>query len=377
MNIIYIGANGFPFGMATIQRQLLIAKGFVLQENSCLVLTKFGLLDKQKKLKRKGETEGVRYLCASPVSYRPSNFIFRTLNKTFGSILETFYIIKNRKRNTKNILFSVRTSFISTVYYRLLSFLLGYKYVADINEAFGDNIDASLNDKLFDRYNKHLYDGVLLISDKLMDNYDNNIPKLKIPVICDISKLDEIKKIKLDGFNLLYCASASYLETLEFVIEVFEKTVLDTNLILIVSGSESQMKQVKQLINNSKKNNNIVLKSRIEYSELIGLYKGADLLLIPLPEIEQHKARFPHKIAEYTACKTPFVSNKWGEVINYFDNVNCFLANNYTIDNYVNILNGVVSTPNQKIADKAYEISKSHFDYKVLSSKINTFLKEI
>jgi len=377
MNIIYIGANGFPFGMATIQRQLLIAKGFVLQKNSCLVLTKFGLLDKQKKLKRKGETEGVRYLCASPVSYRPSNFIFRTLNKTFGSILETFYIIKNRKRNTKNILFSVRTSFISTVYYRLLSFLLGYKYVADINEALGDNIDASLNDKLFDKYNKHLYDGVLLISDKLMNNYDNNIPKLKIPVICDISKLDEIKKITLSNFNLLYCASASYLETLKFVIEVFEKTILNTNLILIVSGSENQMKQVKQLIKKSTKNNSIVLKSRIEYSELIGLYKGADLLLIPLPEIEQHKARFPHKIAEYTACKTPFLSNKWGEVINYFDNDNCFLADNYTIDNYVNILNGAISTTNQKIADKAYEISKSHFDYKVLSSKINTFLKEI
>ncbi|MDO6470716.1 glycosyltransferase [Maribacter sp. 1_MG-2023] len=377
MNIIYIGANGFPFGMATIQRQLLIAKGFVLQENSCLVLTKFGLLDKQEKLKRKGKIEGVPYLCASPVPYRPSNFIFRTLNKTLGSVLETFYIVKNRKRNTKNILFSVRTSFISTVYYRLLSFLLGYKYVADINEALGDNIDASLNDKLFDKYNKHLYDGVLLISDKLMDNYENNIPKLKIPVICDISKLDEIKKITLDDFNLLYCASASYLETLKFVIEVFEKTILDTNLILIVSGSESQMKQVKQLINHSKKNNNIILKSRIEYSELIGLYKGADLLLIPLPEIEQHKARFPHKIAEYTACKTPFVSNRWGEVINYFNNDNCFLADNYTIDKYVNILNGIIHKPKQNIADKAYEISKNHFDYKVLSTSIDSFLKKI
>ncbi|SDM55455.1 glycosyltransferase [Kriegella aquimaris] len=377
MNIIYIGANGFPFGMATIQRQLLIAKGFVLQGNSCLVLSKFGLIDKDEKVVRKGKAEGVDYLCASPIAYRPSNFFLRSANKILGFFLETYYIIKHRKSNTKNILFTVRTSFFSTVYYRLLSFILGYKYIGDINEALGDNKDASLNDKLFDSYNKYLYDGVLLISDSLMDSYNNNIPRLKIPVICDISKLDEINKIELEGVNLLYCASAAYLDTLKFVIEVIEKADSDLNLILIVSGSKSQMKIVNQLIKEARNTSKIHLKSRIDYGELIGLYKGADLLLIPLPEIEQHKARFPHKIAEYTACKTPFMSNKWGEVVNYFSNDNSFLVDSYTVDDYVHKLNSVIIADNQTLADKAYEISKANFDYKILSTKIDEFLKGI
>ena len=137
------------------------------------------------------------------------------------------------------------------------------------------------------------------------------------------------------------------------------------------------MKTVSRLIAESNKNDKIELKSHIDYSELIGLYKGANLLLIPLPEKEQHKARFPHKIAEYTACKTPFMTNKWGEVINYFNDDSCFLADSYNVNDYVNQINNSITENNQLLADKAYEISKTNFDYKVLSIKINKFLNAI
>ena len=374
MNIIYIGTNGFPIGMATIQRQLLISKGFVLQGNDCLVLSQFSILEKDKKIKRRGEIEGVNYLCSSPFPYRPKNFILRSINKILGFCLQTFYIIKNKKNKTKNILFTVRTSFFNTVYYRILSLLFGYTYIGDINEALGSKKGASLNHRLFDKYGKFLYDGVLLISDSLMSNYNINTPKIKIPVICDVSKLDEINKITLEGFNLLYCASAAYIETLQFVIEVFEKTEGELNLILVISGSKNQMKTVKQMIKKSQKRDRIKLKSQIDYNKLIGLYKGADLLMIPLPEIEQHKSRFPHKIAEYTACKTPFISNKWGEVINYFDNENSFIVDNYSVNEYVSKIQSIMNIENKHIAEKSYEISKKNFDYKVLSNQINEFL---
>ncbi|WP_298488573.1 glycosyltransferase [uncultured Maribacter sp.] len=377
MNIIYVGANGFPFGMATIQRQLLIAKGFVLQGNTCLVLSRFGVQENKKIIKRKGKVEGVHYLCSSPVAYRPSNFILRSGNKVLGTFLETYYIIKNRKLKTKNILFTVRTSLYSTLYYRGLSYILGYKYIGDINEALGATKDASVNDKFFDKYGQFLYDGVLLISDSLMNSYKSKIPKLKIPVICDIAKLDEIDAVNLREKSLLYCASAAYLDTLKFVIEVFEKITRELNLILVVSGSEVQMKTVKELIQKSTKRNYIHLKSRIPYNELIGLYKGADLLLIPLPEIEQHKARFPHKIAEYTACNTPFISNNWGEVSNYFSKDNCFLINSYNVNDYVDKINNITFEKAKEISDRAYKVSKNNFDYKVLSLKIHNFLKEI
>lgn len=377
MNIIYIGTNGFPIGMATIQRQKLIAKGFIQQGNTCLVLSKFGVYDNSDKVKRKGKIEGIDYLTSSPIPYRPTNFTIRLFSKVLGYILETYYIIKNRKSNTKNILFSVRTSFLSTIYYRTLSKILGYKYVADINEALGNNKNASLNDKLFDKYNKFLYDGVLLISDSLMRRYTNDIPKLKIPIICDITKLDGIEKIQLNGINLLYCASATYVDTLKFVINVFEETDSKFNLILIISGSDAQMKMVQKFISKSRKKEKILLKSRINYDELIGLFKGADLLMIPLPEIEQHKARFPHKIAEYTACKTPIITNAWGEISNYFSNEDCFLVEKYSINGYVNKINSFFSDNNVIIAEKAYNISKLNFDYKHLAIKINNFLTQI
>ncbi len=377
MNIVYIGTKGFPFGMAAIQRQLLIAKGFVLQGNDCLVLSQFGIGNKVDKIKRKGSVEGVNYLCASPISHRPSNFIIRSLNKITGFLLETFYIIKSKKSNTKNILFTARTSFLNTLYYRVLSFIIGYTYVGDINEALGSTDGASINDKLYDKYSQYLYDGVLLISDSLMNSYSSHIPKLKIPVICDIEKLEEIDEIKLKNNSILYCASAAYIETLKFVLEVFEKTNKELDLILVVSGSESQMQIVNKLIEQISKKKKIHLKSRIAYSELIGLYKGANLLLIPLPEIEQHKARFPHKIAEYTACKTPFISNNWGEVSNYFNKDNCFLVDKYDIDAYVNKLNNIDFGDTLAYADKAFQISKINFDYKVLSVKINKFIKEV
>ncbi|MBN2521208.1 MAG: glycosyltransferase [Bacteroidales bacterium] len=381
-NVLYIGVNGFPYGMATIQRQLLIAKALTnIQDSSCKVLCRYGVNPKTNNSKRHGIYEEIEYNYAAPLAYSHNNFTIRTLNKIVGSFNEFFFFLKLRKKNENNVLLSVRTSFIRTIYYKVISIIFGYKYIVDINESLSDNKNTSFiqktNNILYDKYSSMFCNGIIVISEFLLNHYkeiNKKIRIIKIPVICDINKIDNIPTITNSIPYLLYCSSATYFESIKFVVDSFEIiNNININLFLIISGSNTQMERVKNLIFNSSKKENIILKSNLSYNNLIGHYKGAKALLIPLPETIQHQARFPHKMAEYAASKVPIISNKWGESINYFNNESLFYCEKYNVNEFAQMINNVVTNSdsyNDMIKENAYSIAKKHFDYLSISEKL-------
>ena len=79
MNILYIGSNSFPYGLATTQRQILIAKGLIQSQANCIVITRFGG-KKDKSVLRKGIYEGmIPYICAAPIAYSSNFFLLRNI----------------------------------------------------------------------------------------------------------------------------------------------------------------------------------------------------------------------------------------------------------------------------------------------------------
>lgn len=371
-NFLYVGANGFPFGLATIQRQLLFAKGLNNDKSVCKIICRVGIHDESAGVKSKGYFEGVDYYYSSFLPYRHSNFFIRTLNKFTGFLNEPWLILKYREKGKKNILFGVRSSFLNTIYYRLIAWILGFKYIIDINEAHSlkkvGSGKVKLNHYLFDNYGIYLCDEIIVISDfleRLIHHKRKNVKITKIPVICDLERIDKINPFQSNAGYFLYCASAAYLDTALFVIRSFALASKGLNLVMILSGSARDINQIKNEIELQGQRETIQILSDLEYDTLISYYKGAKALLIPLPETLDHKARFPHKIGEYAASGRPIISNKWGEVITYFSEKNALLANHYDVEEYRFLMDKVAKNElDTSIGENSHQIAINYFDYR-------------
>ena len=106
--------------------------------------------------------------------------------------------------------------------------------------------------------------------------------------------------------------------------------------------------------------------SDLPYSELINYYLNAKALLIPLRDTLQDIARFPHKIAEYTASKKPIITTNIGEIPVYFiDGANALVIQDFNIDAYSQKMQYVIDYPDEsiKIGIKGWETGKKYFNY--------------
>ncbi|NLD48073.1 MAG: glycosyltransferase family 4 protein [Clostridiaceae bacterium] len=296
---------------------------------------------------------------------------------------ELIYIIKLKKHNQRNILLSVRTSFLNTIFYFIISRLLGYTYLIDINELHSFKKQASLikkyNHYLFDNYSNYLCDGIISISSMITNFYSSKIKKtpiVQIPVITDIERIMSIKPINLGYDFILYCASAAYYETASFILQAYSNGNYNFKMVFILNGSKNEIDKV---INASIKLNiqkNLTILSNLDYNELIGHYKGAKALVVPLPETFDHMARFPHKIGEYCASKRPIITNSYGEIKTYFSSSNSIIADNYSINEFSKLFQIVNDNSyNPEITQKAFELAQQMFSYKNVFNKLQILIK--
>ena len=197
-SIIYVGNPGFPKGLAQVQRQYLIAKG--LSEEGCrvMILSRYGILEKESILSvnPSGIFENIEYKFCSGLSYKPKNFFKRNLLKIKGFIIELLTIIKERFIKKANILIISSNSFWGILYYTSISKILNFTSIVDQvefwsahNRGFYKKIDSYLNDNFYG----YLSDKVIVISDFLYSKLQHscpNKPVIKIPAICDFSKFE-------------------------------------------------------------------------------------------------------------------------------------------------------------------------------------------
>ncbi len=94
-NIVYLGNSGFPYGLAEIQKIILISKSLILSGNSVTVICKKGIHNKtdHPDMQVCGSYENIEYVYTSGTPYRSDNFIKRNLLKIKGAINE-FYSLK-------------------------------------------------------------------------------------------------------------------------------------------------------------------------------------------------------------------------------------------------------------------------------------------
>src|SRR5579872_4156744 len=334
MFVLHLGISGFPKGNAPIQRLKLTFKALKSAGLFPLIINKYSIhVNPAKTNQRICRSDGLFYINASYLPYKPLNFLSRTLNKLSGNFTEFLFLLRHKNRIQSAIFYG--PGFGELLYYRALSKLFGFKLIiqyVELRSAIPNDRSFLFkwNNRMFDWYCHKFCDGAIAISEYLK-NYlaqkNPDLPIIKVPALCDFDEFASISPAaNTEGHYLMYCGTIEYYQVIEFIVDLFgrlkKEGLFSGYLMLVVSGSnEDKMSALKTMIVAKGLGHYVQIKSNIDYNYLINLYRNAKMLFVPLRKTLQDIARFPHKIGEYTAAKRPILSTNVGEVAYYLDDM--------------------------------------------------------
>ncbi|MEP6950543.1 MAG: glycosyltransferase [Ginsengibacter sp.] len=389
--VVFLGCPGFPYGLAEIQKIILISKSLLLTGNHVTVVGNKGSHYKANHpdLKVYGEYENIEYIYTSGSPFRSDSFVTRNLSKVKGLINEALFLKKRKKNNQLTYAILSTQSFYSVVRYSLLGKLFGFKTILNYVEFFSgiekksSQVGRRLNDNLYDKYAPRLVDGIFPISEFLIDHLKKVSPRkeyLKIPGLTEFERYDGIETVQGQKY-FLFCGAANYQEVIRFIIDSFNR-LKNTSvfLYLVINGNEHTIGEIKNYVSNSSQKDRIKFFSRLTEKELYTFYKNAIALLIPLRPNFQDIARFPHKFGEYLASGNPVISTNYGEVKKYFTDMdNMLIADTYDMNLFSDKMQFVIDNPGlvKEIGVKGKSAASSIFDYRVKATDIDHFLNKL
>jgi len=388
--IVHVGLSGFPFGSAAINNSIFRYKSLVEEGANVLLINNRAVHKKDipTEIKKEGSFEGLKYIYTSLSPYKSDKFIVRRLSNFKGKLNEVLLLIKLKFTKRIDVLMFYPTgSFYDLLKYRFISKIFKIQLIVQYVEyrtSFKSRkkIFMRISDYLFDKYIGNLADGVLPISQFLVDNLKKNncsASILKIPPLVDFDEFNVEKNDKENYF--LYCGSAGYLNAISFVIDSFGMiNNSDYSLYLVINGNSKQMEKVKKMIAISDKKEYIKLHSKLSYKALVKFYINASAMLIPLSNSLQDEARFPYKISEYCATGNPIITTNFGEVKYYFEDMkSALIANNYHEIEFANKMKFVMDNPEKakEIGQKAKKVGYNYFHYLNYGKKLIDLIKNI
>lgn len=391
VHVVYLGETGFPYGMAAIQRQLLISMGLVEAGAEMLVISNKGVHDlNDRSVEAKGKFENVPYIYTSGTPYRPQSFGKRNLLKLTGLFNELQLLVQLKRSGKLQYAIVATMRFQSILLYFLISRVLGFKVLLNYVEknssittrtSFNDRI----NDWLLDKVGLNCCDAILPISTYLETYARSKVPSkpsLRIPIIGRYSEFDNSSSQPSTPPYFLYCGSASYAELISFIIDAFENIPNNKQcqLFLVVNGDIDEMERFREIVQQSRKSDQIKVFTRLPYTDLLTKYNEATALLIPLRPTEQDLARFPHKIGEYLASGRPMVSTRYGEIAHYFtDEVDAFIAEEYDVMLFSQKMSKILDDPtkSRQVGKTGKVLGIKEFDYKAQGQKLFSFIQDL
>ena len=392
LHVIYLGEVGFPFGLASIQKMILISKALISDGAKVTVINRKGVFDADnpKDLPLEGNFEGIHYKYTSPSIYKPKGFVKRNIEKLKGIIGEFNYIRKLKKNNELDAGIISCYHFGQVILYRMYSLFLGFPVVYNYVEMASAmehrrGVIRKINDYLFEIILVGSMAGSLPISQVLIENYKKIAPGksyLKIPILSDFEKFD-IPKKEPEHPHFLYCGALDYKEVIDFVLKAYDQlpSEMNTHLYLVLGGGSNETyEKLLAEIKTMKKAEMVKVIHNVPHAQIPVFYSQATALLIPMRPTVQDAARFPHKIAEYVASGNPMISVNYGEVAQYFtDGVDGLIAKDYKPDLYAEKMKFVLDHPEEskKIGVKGKELGLKEFNYLNYGSKLTSFLKNL
>ena len=392
-HIVHLGTNGFPHGMAAIERIRLLSLALLDSGVSVRVVSHKGVLKSEQEddFPPHGQFQGIDYDFVNDSIIRPEGFIQRNLAKIIGRFKEWQFLrsLKRKKQLDAAIVSSM--DLFSLIYYRILCTLLAIPMIyqlVELNSAMANRQSKSkqISDGLLERFALGLPDAIWPISQLLTEFCQTRFaktPLLSIPVVCDYEAFDQVRGLDHEPY-FLYCGSSSYAEVIYFLIDAFASIQsverAGIKLYLIVGGDSDAKLAIQNYIIEQGLEDEVEMFSGLPYEDLIRHYKGAEALLIPLRPRKQDEARFPHKIGEYLASGKPIITTNIGEIPHYFTNEHdALVADSYEVEAFAEKMRFVLNYPTQArlIGQNGKQLGRKNFDCYQYGKKMTDFIQFI
>jgi glycosyltransferase involved in cell wall biosynthesis len=392
VNVVYLGLDYFPFGLAETQRVRLISKGLIYHGCRVTVLSRWwgGTQWREAELmSAEGFFEGIRYVNASGTLTRPESWLRRKGLRLRGLLYEPLCLRKLHKQIPLDAGIVSSGSFLDVAYYGILAKFIGFPLLLNSVELHsaatrGDGLSRRLNAILRDRLSYYFVDGVLPISEVLRSRAVASAPRkpvLKVPVLVDNNRYCEVRRNSPDRRYILFCGYLIYLEVVEFILDVFDTLRSDdVSLYLVLNGSSDQFESFNRRLARSQRRNSIKVFTKLPDKDLSVLYVNAFALLIPLRPTRQDEARFPHKIGEYCASGRPIITTNVGEVPEYFrDGENAVVVPRYDVNEVADAIDRLLSQPEEadRIGKNGKELALREFDHLALGGRIKALISSL
>lgn len=371
---VFCGQSGYPYlQTATIHRIDAFCDS-ISREETVFVLNRHPLVSSENK-----ESKNARVLAGFIGKQRHSNFFVRNALKAFAPLSEFFQLLKLKLKCPELTIHIYTEHTALLVFYALISKLLNAQAVhhyVELRSAIPSIGLIRINHFIYDAIAPKIVKRHLAISQSI----ENHISKKKlfgskmvsiVPPICSFSKLSRIEA----GSNcvkpyFLFCGSSDYFDTAKIVVDSFRATQdrHQLDLILIISG-----KHRKRICDYCTEDKRISIQYNLPYADLIGLYKSAHALLIPLRRTLQDEARYPQKICEYLASQRPIITTQVGDVSRDFENgVTAFIANDCSIASFSNEILKSITHPElaNQIGKQGFDLGIKRFNSDVNFSKL-------
>ncbi|MBI9061389.1 MAG: glycosyltransferase [Marinilabiliaceae bacterium] len=382
MDIVVLGMRGFPDSFsAKVNRYRSVTSMLTKAGNSVVVLNR-----EIGKKKWSGLPSGV--IIESCLHTGLSSYTLRKVLRYFLFLFE-FGKLFNWSMNRKGKkLFIVYTSSLSLFTWyvfvsKVLNVRIVYDYVekrTEIKERY-QNKRKLFQDKLFEHYALKWNDGFFVISgflEKEVQNRFSSKPCYKLPPVCDFKYFRQIKTEPTEPY-ILYCGSYGYKDVIDFVVDAYRKANVSEalSLYLVINGGLGEIETLKSELKNFPA---IKIFTRLDYTGLIKMYKGAKALMIPLRNVVHDYARFPQKICEYSASEGLIVSTEIGEMVNYFEHEeSALLAKSYEAHLYADLIKKITADQEkcEVISERGWQIGLKYFSEESLYTEVSNFLEKV
>ena len=382
--IVFISSEGLPFGYSASANKIrLIGKIFNDNQFDVYCLNKMNGSNNRKF----GFYNGIKFAYFNPYS-KSRNLFYFLFYYVLSYIKEFYFLLKTTINYNKKYIILQYDWFPVFLYYCLISKIFNLKVIINIMEwhlalPCNNNL-KKINNFLFDKFSFKFASAAIPISKFIRDKIFEINPSLPTFILPAISDFDEIINIKINnneiGKYVLYCGNLGYFEVISFILKSFSFIRNeDVKLLLIVNGTASDFNKLNKLVKKMNLEFCVLIEKNLSFLNLISRYKNASGLLIPLRNTDQDRARFPHKISEYTATKRPIVTTNFGVIVDYFNSENAYISLDYSPLNFSKKIDFLLDNPQDanKIGINGFKLGLDKLNSKTYNYPLINFMNKI
>ena len=396
INIYILHKGPFPIGLAQTNRILSYANGFIVNKAKVRVLC----LKPTENYKNvinydaSGIFKNIPYIYSSKTTIKSKSFIGRRLQNIFG-ILSAFSIIYNdHKKNKIDAIIFASTSLWTEFYFFILTRLLKIIYLREESEFpyiyFRNSFMGKFRLKIYERFNYKFYDGLLVISQILINYLKPKIRKrgaiLHVPMTVDFERFQNLtSNSKINKTNITYIGTLNFIKDgVDILIKAFAKIITDyKDIKLCLIGdpeSEDIKKTIQNIINDFNLNDKVILKGRVNSDLIPQLLFDSKILVIARPSSLQAEGGFPCKLGEYLATSNPVIVTDVGEISEYLvDGVSAFIAEPDSVNSFAEKLIYVLEHPElaKKVGLQGKNVAYEKFNSNKQATNIINFISSL